>query len=333
VLAERPDTVVIPEQPTGKQRDLGSRIELSGRIPAVDVVVPTRDRPELLRRTIAGILGQNYSGRLRILVVYDQAEPDESLAAEAPEGMIVIIRNTRSPGLAGARNSGILAADADLIAFCDDDDVWLPGKLIAQVDALVANDDAVLACCGIRVQYGDETVDRRLPQHEVVLPDLLASRLMELHPSTFLMRRDAVVDGFGLVAEDIPGSYAEDYELLLRAAKHGRILNVDTIGAEILWHQRSYFTARWDTIIAALTWLMQRYPEFRQVPRGLARIDGQLAFAWAAKGQRRTAARWAGRTLRANPRELRGYLALIVASGAISADRVLRHLHRHGKGI
>ena len=294
--------------------------------PSVDVVIPTRDRPELLRRAIDAVHAQEYAGEVRIIVVFEQREPDPGLGVTA-------ITNTRTPGLAGARNSGILASDGDLVAFCDDDDQWLPGKLAAQVAALRAAPTAVLACCGIRVRYGDTTVDRSLARPEVTLPELLRSRLMELHPSTFLFRRDALLGPVGLVAEDIPGSYAEDYELLLRAARAGTIRYLGEIGVEVLWHRRSYFTARWDTITAALMWLLERYPEFADVPPGRARLEGQIAFARAATGHRRDAVRWARRTLRSNPREARAYLALAVASGAVSADRVLGALHRRGRGI
>jgi hypothetical protein len=82
-----------------------------------------------------------------------------------------------------------------------------------------------------------------------------------------------------------------------------------------------------------LTWLLDRYPEFRSVPAGEARVSGQIAFAYAAQGERKQAMRWAAHTVRRNPAEARAYLAMTVASGAIGADTVLRQLHRVGRGI
>ncbi len=67
-----------------------------------------------------------------------------SLAADE---RVEAIANTREPGLAGARNSGILALDTDLVAFCDDDDQWLPGKLAAQVKA---SKGSRTRCCAAR---------------------------------------------------------------------------------------------------------------------------------------------------------------------------------------
>ncbi len=301
--------------------------------PTVSAVVATRDRLELLRRAIHSILSQDYPGDIQCVVVFDQSEPIPELEVNDSHRGVHVIRNNRSPGLAGGRNSGILAADGEFVAFCDDDDVWLPSKLRTQMEAVLSDPTATFVTCGIRVRYGDRVVQRALAAQRIEFRDLLRSRLTELHPSTFLMRRSALIDGFGLVDEEIMGSYGEDYEFLLRAAREAPIRNVPDIGVEVLWHQRSYFSSRWATIAAALRWLLDRYPEFRSEPRGAARVAGQIAFATAAQGQRTEALRWAAKTLRWNPREPRAYLALAVASSAVSADAVLRRLHRYGRGL
>jgi hypothetical protein len=60
---------------------------------------------------------------------------------------------------------------------------------------------------------------------------------------------------------------------------------------------------------------------------------GQIAFATAAEGDRRSALQWAGKALRRNPAEGRGYLALAVASGLAKPDTVLKRLHKMGRGL
>ncbi|WBB69686.1 glycosyltransferase [Micromonospora sp. WMMD812] len=302
--------------------------------PTVGVVVPTRDRPELLRAAVRAILDQDHPGAIEVVAVYDQSEPDRSLAdLSRPGRRVRVIRNDRTPGLAGARNAGTLAVDGELVAFCDDDDEWLPGKLAAQVAALAAAPGAQFVSCGIRVSYDGRPVDRVLHLDRVTLADLLRDRMTELHPSTFLIRAAALRDGFGLVDEEIPGSYAEDYEFLLRAARSAPLVNLRTPYVLVRWHKRSYFAQRWDTISAALQWLLDRYPEFATEPAGEARVTGQIAFARAASGDRRDALRWARRTLRHNLREPRAYLALAVAGRVVRPDAVLRALHRRGRGI
>jgi glycosyltransferase involved in cell wall biosynthesis len=301
--------------------------------PDVDVVVATRDRPELLRACLTAILNQDYPGAIRVLVVFDHVDVDPTLVRKDHGRRVDVLINARSRGLAGSRNTGLLAATAPVVAFCDDDDLWLAAKLSAQVCALRANRDANVATCAIQIRYQDSVVERRLQKRLISFDDLLKSRLMELHPSTFVMRRADVLDGFGLVAEDMPGSYGEDYEFLLRAAQRGPIVNVDMVGAEIRWHPNSYFFSKWTTIVEGLTWLLERYPEFESQPRGYARISGQVAFAHAAGGGRRAALRWARCSIRTHPREPRGYLATAVALHLVSAERVQAGLHRRGRGI
>ncbi|RIV37871.1 glycosyltransferase family 2 protein [Micromonospora radicis] len=302
--------------------------------PSVSAVVPTRDRPELLRAAVRAIVAQDYPGPVETVVVYDQSEPDPALTElSGPDRPVRVVTNTRTAGLAGARNSGTVAATGELVAFCDDDDEWLPGKLRAQVDALAAVPGADFVSCGIRVDYDGNTVERVLERDSVSLADLLRDRMTELHPSTFLIRAAALRDGFGLVDEEIPGSYAEDYEFLLRAARSAPLVNLRTPYVLVRWHKRSYFAQRWDTISEALQWLLERYPEFATQPAGEARVAGQIAFARAASGDSRGALRWARRTIRRNPREPRAYLALAVAGRVVRADAVLRTLHKRGRGI
>jgi UDP-N-acetylglucosamine transferase subunit ALG13 len=295
--------------------------------PSVSVIVTTRgDRPELLARALAAIAAQDYYGRIDCTVVTDGVGADVT----APRARV--IHNTRTPGLAGARNTGILAAGGDLVAFCDDDDVWLEGKLRVQAGALAATPSSALACCGIEVEYGTSVTARVLATQAVTLADLLRSRLTELHSSTFLLRRSAL-SSVGLVSEDIPGSYGEDYELLLRAARHGPVVNIPEPGVRVLWHERSHFDSQWATIVPALSWLLGRYPEFRSEPAGFARVAGQIAFAAAASGERKAAWQWTRQALRARLLEPRGYLAVGVLAGVLRPDTLVRALHRHGRGV
>jgi glycosyltransferase involved in cell wall biosynthesis len=301
--------------------------------PPVSVVVPTRDRPELLRRAVRAILGQTYRGRVECVVVFDQSEPGLPWPELPPGRRLVLVRNERTPGLAGARNSGILAATGELVAFCDDDDEWLPEKLARQVARLVATPSATVSTTGILVRYRDRTTTRLAPTVLVTHGQLLRSRLTELHPSTVLARRRQLLDDIGLVDEQIPGSYAEDYEWLLRASRHGPVLAVPEPLAVIHWHQASFFADRWRTIIAALIYLVDKHRELHQEPSGLARIYGQIAFAHAALGERGQARRWARRTLSLNRRERRAYLALAISLGLVRATTVARIAHSAGKGI
>ncbi len=270
-------------------------------LPSVSVVVPTRQRPELLRRALTSILGQRYEGDIEVLVVFDQEEPLDPQIEVEPGRSIKLLRNERRAGLAGARNSGILAATGDLVAQCDDDDEWLPDKLRLQVQALSGAPSAEVVVTGVSIMYDDRIIDRVPATDVVVLDQLLRSRTQEIHPSSILARREAYLDGIGLIDEAIPGSYGEDYEWMLRACRREPILVVGLPLVRAYWHRTSFFADRWATIVEAIEYLLAKYPEFQGQPRGLARLYGRLAFAHAALGHRSLARRWGWASIRLYP--------------------------------
>ena len=92
------------------------------------VIVPTRDRPVMLARAVRSIIGQSYPGEIECVIVFDQSDPAQVNVELPPGRRVRLVTNTRTPGAAGARNTGIMASDGPLVAFCDDDDAWDPSK-------------------------------------------------------------------------------------------------------------------------------------------------------------------------------------------------------------
>ncbi|RKS71328.1 GT2 family glycosyltransferase [Motilibacter peucedani] len=301
--------------------------------PAVSVVVPTVDRPEWMKRAVEAIIGQDYPGTVECIVVFDGTEP-RLPEVELPEGRTLRAAvNTRTRGLAGNRNSGYLVATGELVCACDDDDEWMQGKLTAQVRLMQASPSASACVTGIVIAHEGRELERRAPAHPLELSDMLRDRHIEIHPSAFMVSREHLLSDIGLVDEEIPGGYGEDYEWLLRAARVGPIVSVPEPYVRVYWHDSSFFVSKWDTIEKALTYLLERFPEFETEPAGLARVEGQLAFASAAMGQRRKAVSTAVRSLRRSRTPKQSYAALLVASRLVSADRVVTTARRFGHGI
>jgi glycosyltransferase involved in cell wall biosynthesis len=303
--------------------------------PSVCVIVPSRGRPQLRARAIRRIVDQDYEGAIECLVVFDGAEGEDRWlpSVEETDGRSLrAIDNTGTPGLPAARNAGARATTCQFLAFCDDDDEWLPGKLRRQVETLTENEDVSAVCCGIEVVYRDRTISR-VPQERVTFEQLLESRIAELHSSTILVSREDYFGRVGPFDEQIPGAYGEDYEWLLRAARAAPVAVVPEPLARIHWHDKSFFDGRWRTMIAGLRYVLDKYPDFGRSPRGLARIHGQLALASAAAGQRSDSRRWIRETLRRDWRQPRGYLALLAVAGILPPERLLRLLHQFGRGI
>jgi len=100
--------------------------------PAVSVVVPTRDRAAYLDVALASLRAQIDAPPHELLVV-DDGSTDETRAVAARHGVRVV--PARAPGgLNAARNTGIAATSASLVALLDDD-VWVPPTWLAALHA------------------------------------------------------------------------------------------------------------------------------------------------------------------------------------------------------
>ena len=300
--------------------------------PDLSVVISTHSRPAMLRQAIAAVRAQTWSGPVETVVVYDQTEPDWSLASADLHRPVRVVPNHRTPGLPGSRNAGAEVAAAPVLGFCDDDDLWLPTKAERQL-SLLARTDAEASTSGIEIQVGDLVVERRGEGPELTFDHLLRKRRVEANMVTAVVHADVFWDGIGPLDEQVPGGYAEDYEWVLRAARRRPLAVAPEPLVMVRWTGASHFRDRWLTIDRALAYLEERVPEFRGDARGWARLEGQRAFAQAAAGRRRGALSTVWSSLRAHPVEPRAWLALGVATGLVPADAVVAGLAQRGRGI
>lgn len=292
-------------------------------------------RPDTLRTAIQSMFDQDYIGHIEVIVVFDYVEIDNLSDLEVPKNRsLITINNLYGKGLAGGRNTGLSVAEGSYIAFCDDDDYWYPQRISRQLKLWEKYPNAIAIASSINVRTDGKDVLRSGPQ-KVTFEDLLISRHFEIHPSTTLFRTEDLLDGgrIGLVDEDLPAAYGEDYDLALRATRHGDIYSIPEPGALILWDRPSFFSGHWKSMVDGLTYLLQKYPEFERQPRGLARIAGQIAFAHAALGNRKEAAAFARSALTRDPRQLRAWAALVVVSGVVKPQLLLDLVNKTGRGL
>lgn len=300
----------------------------------VSVILATRGRPELVRESIRSVVAQDYQGRLQLIVVHDQEDPDSSLADLQSEGRdITVLTNTHSPGLAGARNTGVGAAVGRYIATCDDDDTWHTTKLRKQMDLLRAHPELLAVGCGIRLMFPENrVVEWPGREDRVGLDRLVRDRVKELHSSTLVMRSDAFAKAGGY-DEELPHAYGEDYDFVLRLARVGRIGVVTEPLADIRKDVQSWFRERSHNTSQALRYLLAHHPEIRDSRRGHARVLGQIAFAESSMGQRRTALRTIGSALRRYPVAPHAHLALFHVATGTNPMTLLKAARRTGRGL
>lgn len=185
--------------------------------PLVTVVVPTRHRPGLLSLTLRSIVRQSVD-RLDIVVVDDGDEtPTGRVISALADSRVRLIPNDGPRGASGARNTGVAAARGEWIAFCDDDDVWAPQKLHAQLDAAAdARAEWVYAGCvivdeGLRVLSGSPP-----PTPSDVARDLVRYNAVPGSASSVLVRT-RTLQRVGVFDPDLVTS--EDWDLWIRLAK------------------------------------------------------------------------------------------------------------------
>ncbi|WP_310448108.1 glycosyltransferase family 2 protein [Thiobacillus sp.] len=96
----------------------------------VSVVIPTHNRPELLREAVESVCLQTCLP-LEIIIVDDASSPPVNAADfNTPDGIpIRVVRHNQSLGGAAAKNAGAHAASGELLAFLDDDDLYAAGYL------------------------------------------------------------------------------------------------------------------------------------------------------------------------------------------------------------
>src|SRR5689334_2695150 len=117
----------------------------------VSVVVPTRDRPKLLREALASIRAlEGEDLTFEILIGDNGKDPGTRIAAEEFGAKhLPVDRN----GAGAARNAGLKAATGDFIAFLDDDDDWTKDAVRGQLAVLDA--DPTLEACFAQIMSTD----------------------------------------------------------------------------------------------------------------------------------------------------------------------------------
>lgn len=141
---------------------------------ALTAVVPTRNREALLRRTVTAVLAQ-VDVDVEVVVV-DEGSSDGTRAwlHALDDERLRVVRHDRPRGVAEARNAGLALVTSPWVAFTDDDDLWAPGKLAAQVAALAADPEAGWSCTGSVI------VGPSLAVEDVDLPPTRGSALAAL---------------------------------------------------------------------------------------------------------------------------------------------------------
>ncbi len=182
--------------------------------PKVSVIIPTYNRGWILRETIDSVLAQDYADYE--LIVVDDGSTDNTREILDSYGQDILVLQQSNKGVSAARNRGIAESRAQLVAFLDSDDLWLPQKLVRQVEFFESNPDALIGQTEeIWVRNGVR-VNPKKRHHKFSGMMFEPSLALCLVSPSAVMISKILFDIVGLFDESLPA--CEDYDLWLRVS-------------------------------------------------------------------------------------------------------------------
>ena len=215
------------------------------KAPLLSVVIPTWNRAQLVCDAVNSALAQRV-GDVEVIVVDDASTDATVERLEAEFGTrIRLLRLDQRRGPGGARNAGARLARGEFVAFLDSDDVWLPGKLEAELRVFAQFPLAEVVVSDSQNFFeGEPDGSSRFAQNglleatrgEVRLADdcqwLWTNSMNTAHTCAITVRREALLRlGERLFAEDLV--CCEDWEFQMRLYHNCRVVVLPQVWSQV----------------------------------------------------------------------------------------------------
>jgi glycosyltransferase involved in cell wall biosynthesis len=204
-------------------------------MPRISVVIPTRNRWQLLRaRALPAALSQ--ADVDHEVIVVDDASTDETAAqlAAIEDPRVRVVRREQRGGMSGARNTGIEAASGDWVAFLDDDDLWSPRKLTAQLAVADATGADFVYAAAIAVDERGTVLDTLYVPPAAELEAKLLQACVVPAGASNVIARTARVRSLGGFDEQFV--HVGDWDLWIRLAAVGTAAVCDEVLVAYVLH-------------------------------------------------------------------------------------------------
>lgn len=211
----------------------------------VSVVMPCYNAASTLRRSVTGVQSQTHLN-WELLLVVDGGDGETEVLARSLASLdtrIRVVVSQKNRGVSRSRNLGIRLSRGTWIAFCDADDLWLPSKLVDELN--LANKEGAQVVCSGFLFYFPET-GRKLPvqtRTKINYQVMLHTNAIPLSTSMY-----SVVDLGRHYFQDMPSPYIhEDYAFWLRMIRLStpKIVYLDQATVEISQIRGSRSANKW----------------------------------------------------------------------------------------
>lgn len=224
----------------------------------VTVIIPTYNRASTIKRAVESVLEQSYSD-IEIIIVDDGSEDNTYEIVhelQRTDDRIVFIRHENNKGACAARNTGILNAKGEFIAFQDSDDIWLKNKLSEQM-LIMKKEDVDVCFCKMKFYRNGKL--GFLPTNYVAGIQSNLTTVFGIGTVTLLFRREVLLEN--LFDEKMPR--LQEFELMLRLAKKYKIYFLDEPLVQREFSVNS-ISKQNEALIRACDLILEKYPSFKK---------------------------------------------------------------------
>lgn len=186
----------------------------------VSVIMNCYNGEKYLREAIDSVYSQTYQNWE--IIFWDNASTDKSAEiAKSYDERLCYFKGKETIPLGAARNKALEQCSGEFIAFLDCDDVWMPDKLLKQVDYMLRNNDVILCHTDGYHMYYNKISENRFSSNSKVYNEYVFKHLIQhnyINIQTILINKKLACNE--LYFND-NYHYSEEKELFLRLSLIG----------------------------------------------------------------------------------------------------------------
>lgn len=292
-----------------------------GKKPFVSVIIPSKNRPDLVHRAIDSVLGQTFQS-FEVIIVDDGSDmPLYPMLAEKFGNSISCFRHEHSLGAPAARNFGASHAKGKFVAFLDDDDIWLPEKLEKQMAAFSClSEDFGVVYCGFDFIANGTVVERKNTYHTTYDLHELALKMCPVGSPTPIIRKNVfeAVGGF-----DVSLLACQDWDLWIRLTRVCRFYPIKQSLARYRVHGDQISTDVLRKIEARKMIVEKYYQEMSEYPKILSSHYQRIGSLCSLAGRKNEAKYYFWRSINMNKANWGSWVHLILQFGGKKIEKYL----------